>query len=136
METTEKIIYTNTFGTVTDKRIILNHKSGTEDIPVGQISSIGFQHKRNYFSSIGSFIIGLGILFFMLSSLERIPGAAVLIFIILVIFAFLSGLANWIGHHEIVISTAGQNRKPLKVEMAKTKDGRQFVDAVKKSIFK
>jgi heme A synthase len=136
METTEKVTYTNHFGTVTDKRLILNYKSGTEDIPIGQISSISFQHRRNYFFAIGSFVATVVLLIFMFSNLDNIRGAETLIILLLVLFFILSGIANWIGHHNIVVSAVGQNRKPLKVEMAKTKDGRQFVDAVKKSIFK
>lgn len=136
MAIAEKVIYTNNFGTVTDKRVILIYKSGTEDIPISQISSIAFQHRRNYFFAIGGFVTGLIAIIFMLGNIEHLPGTAVLMIILLVILALLTGIANWIGHHDIVISTGGQNRKPLKVEMAKTRDGRQFVDAVKKSIFK
>lgn len=136
MENSENKIFTSTFGMVTDKRIILNYKSGTEDIPVGQISSISFQHKRNYFFAIGGFAIGIVALIFMLTNLSHLGGIEVLIIIVITILGLLSGLANWIGHHNIVISTSGKNRKPLKVEMAKTRDGRQFVDAVKKALFK
>jgi hypothetical protein len=136
MENSENKIFTNTFGMVTDKRIILNYKSGAEDIPVEQISSISFQYKRNYFFAIGGFAIGIVALIFMLTNLSHLGGFEVLIIIIITILGLLSGLANWIGHHNIVISTSGKNRKPLKVEMAKTRDGRQFVDAVKKVLFK
>lgn len=136
METEEKITYINNFGTVTDKRIIINYKTGTEEIPIGQISSVAFLHKRNYFFSIGGFAIVLLGIIEIIANLERLSGVAVLIIILFIIFAFLSGFANWIGHHTIVISTAGKNRKPLKVEFSKTHEGRQFVDAVKKAIFK
>lgn len=135
MDTSEKIIYSNTFGTVTDKRIILNYKSGTEDIPIGQITSISLQHKRNYFFAIGSFI-AIALVLIPLFVNEYIPSSVTIISIIAVLFFILSGIANWIGHHNIIVSVGGQNGKPLKVEMAKTKDGRQFVEAVKKSIFK
>jgi hypothetical protein len=135
MDTSEKIIYSNTFGTVTDRRIILNHRSGTEDIPIEQISSITFQHKRNYFFAIGSFV-AIAILLIPLFVNDYIPGSVTIISISGVLFFILSGISNWIGHHNIVVSLGGQNRKPLKVEMAKTRDGRQFVEAVKKSIFK
>jgi hypothetical protein len=136
MDTNENVIYTNHFGTVTDKRVILNYKWGTEDIPIGQISSVGIEHKRNYFFAIGSLVATILILIFMFGNLDNIRGAETLIIVSLVLIFILSGLANWVGHHHILISTGGQNRKPLKVEMAKTKDGRQFVDAVKKVIFK
>ncbi|MEO5641716.1 MAG: hypothetical protein ABIQ40_19840 [Bacteroidia bacterium] len=136
MDSTENVVFKNEFGNVTDKRVILNYKSGVEDIPIGQISSISLKHKRNNFFAIGSFAIAVVAIIAMLANIVRIPGAGVLIIIVIVIFAFLSGIANWIGHHEIVISTSGQNRKGLKVEMAKTKEGRQFVDAIRKAIFK
>ncbi len=136
MESTEKTLYTNTFGTVTDKRVILNYRSGREDIPLGQISSISLQHKRSYIFAIGSFVATIVILIFIFGNANQIRGTETLILLFIVLIFILSGIANWIGHHDIIIGTAGQNRKPLKVEMAKTKEGRQFVEAIKKAIFK
>ena len=136
MDTNEKIIFSNTFGSVTDKRIILNYKSGTEDIPVGQITSISYQHKRNYFFSIGGFLFGGGGLLGMLANINKFNGVVVLVILLLVIMGFLSGVANWIGHHNIIISVGGKDRKPLKAELSKTKEGREFVEAVKRAVIK
>ena len=136
MELNEKILFNNSFGSVTDKRVILNYKSGTEDLPIGQVSSISFQHKRNYFFAIFSFIMGIGGLVLVLSNLDSFGGPQVLIIITVALFALISGIANWLGHHNILISAGGQNRKPIKVEMAKTRDGRAFSEAVKKAIIK
>lgn len=135
MDTNEKIIFSNTFGSVTDKRVILNYKSGTEDIPVGQITSISYQHKRNYFFSIGGFLIGGVGLLGILSNVTK-AAIGVLVILLLVIIGFLSGVANWIGHHNIVISVGGKDRKPLKAELSKTKEGREFVEAVKRAVIK
>ena len=79
METNEKILFSNSFGSVTDKRIILNYKSGTEDLPVGQITSVSYQHRRNYVFAIGGFLIFLGGLIAMLANISNIGGAEVLI---------------------------------------------------------
>jgi len=136
METNEKILFSNSFGSVTDKRIILNYKSGTEDLPVGQITSVSYQHKRNYVFAIGGFLITIGGLVAMLANINHIGGAEVLIILLFVIVALLSGIANWIGHHNIQISAGGKDRKPLKAEMSKTREGREFVDAVKRAVIK
>lgn len=136
METNEKIIFSNSFGSVTDKRIILNYKSGTEDLPVGQITSVSYQHKRNYIFAIGGFLICLGGLVAVFANINNIGGAEVFIILLFVIVALLSGIANWIGHHNIQISAGGKDRKPLKAEMSKTREGREFVDAVKRAVIK
>jgi len=136
METNEKIQFSNSFGSVTDKRIILNYKSGTEDLPVGQITSVSYQHRRNYVFSIGSFLISLGGLIAMLANISNIGGAEVLIILLFIIVALLSGIANWIGHHNIQINAGGKDRKPLRAEMSKTREGREFVDAVKRAVIK
>ena len=132
METNEKVLFINSFGSVTDKRIILNYKSGTEDLPVGSITSVSYQHKRNYIFAIGGFLITIGGLVAILA----VGGAAVLIILLLIIVALLSGIANWIGHHNIQISAGGKDRKPLMAEMSKTREGREFVDAVKRAVIK
>jgi hypothetical protein len=136
METNEKILFSNSFGSVTDKRIILNYKSGTEDLPVGQITSVSYQHKRNYFFAIGGFLISIGGLVAILANINHLGGAEVLIVLLFIIVALLSGIANWVGHHNIQISAGGKDRKPLRAEMSKTREGREFVDAVKRAVIK
>lgn len=136
METNEKMLFSNSFGSVTDKRIILNYKSGTEDLPVGQITSVSYQHKRNYVFAIGGFLISLGGLIAILVNTSNLNGAGVLIILLIIILALLSSIANWIGHHNIQISAGGKDRKPLRAEMSKTRDGREFVDAVKRVVIK
>jgi hypothetical protein len=139
METTEKIIFSNVFGTVTDKRIILNFKNGSEDLPIGQITSVGFQHIRNNFMTFFSFscaMLGLLGLYMLFTIYHGLGGGETLIILIIVIFAILSGIANWIGHHTIIISSGGMNRKPIKVEMSKTREGKEFVNAIKRMIIK
>ncbi len=132
METQEKHLFTNFFGSVTDKRIILNYKSGSEDLPLKQITSVGYQHKRNYIISIAALTSCVGMLIGMILGIDNLAGIEVLIILIFVFLLFLSGLAHWIGHHHIKISSGGLDRKPLKVEMSKTREGREFVEAIKK----
>jgi hypothetical protein len=139
METNEQILFSNSFGSVTDKRIILNYKSGTEDLPIGQITSVSYQHCRNYVFVVGSFLICLGGLVTIFASIVRAGSGAVnvvIVLLVIVIVALLAGIANWIGHHNIQISAGGKDRKQLKAEMAKTREGREFVDAVKRAVIK
>jgi hypothetical protein len=134
MESNEKLLFSNSFGTITDKRIILNHKSGSEDLPIGKISSISFQRKRNYILSIVGFMFTLFGLYIILSTINSIGITQLFIIIIFILFGLLVGIANWIGHHNILLSASGKDRKPLKVEISKTNEGKEFVDAIKKVI--
>ncbi len=136
MEPCENVLFQNHFGSVTEKRITLKYKTGSEDIPIGQISSVGLQHERNYFPAVGGGVLAVIILLYMISSLNRLGGAEVLIMILFILFLGLLSVANWFGHHNIVIASSGQNRKPLKVEFSKTSEGREFVKAIKRVVFK
>lgn len=136
METSENLIFSNTFGSVTDKRVILNYKGGTEDIPVGQITSISYQHERNYIFALGGFLIGFGGLVAMLANISNLGGAEVLVILLFVIIGLLSGVANWVGHHNIIISAGGKDRKPLKAELSKAREGREFVEAAKRAVIR
>ena len=139
LDQNEHLKFSNTFGSVTDKRIVLNHKNGSEEIPIGQITSISFQKARNTFMSIFSFLFSILIILWIVTVInERSSegGIIVLIASVLLIVSVLSGIANWIGHHHIVISSGGKDRKPIRVEMSKTRDGKDFVNAIKKLLFK
>lgn len=136
MEPNEKILFHNTFGSVTDKRVIINYKSGAEDLPLGQITSVSYKHTRNYFFATGGFILSLIVLSIIASKVNLIDGAGMLILVVVLLISLLSGIANWIGHHNIVISVSGKDRKPLKAEMSKTREGREFSDAVKRVVIK
>jgi hypothetical protein len=136
METTEKLIFTNQFGSVTEKRVTLNYKSGTEDIPTGQISSVSFQHKRNYFSSIIILIITIAIFIDIIEQLRNSSAIETVLLILAFLLLLISCIGSWIGHHNIVVSVGGQNRIPLKVDLTKTKEGKEFFEAIKKAIFK
>lgn len=132
MSNEEKMIFSNSLGSVTDQRVILNYKNGTEHIALAQISSVRYKHVRSLFFSLGGYAVSIIVLLFMLSMIDKMSGVFVLICCIIIIIGVLSGLANWYGHHEIVISVGGQDRKPLKAELSKTREGRELSDAIKK----
>jgi len=136
METNEKILFHNSLGSVTDKRIIINYKDGAEDVPLGQITSVSYRHTRNYFFAIGGFILSIVALTVKVSKINLLDGAGMLILVIVLVISLLSGIANWIGHHNIVISVGRKDRKALKAEMSKTSDGREFSHAVKRAFIK
>jgi hypothetical protein len=139
LDQNEHLQFSNAFGSVTDKRIVLNHKNGSEEIPIGQITSISFQKARNIFMSIFSFLFSILIILWIvtvINSRSSEGSIIVLIASVLLIVSVLSGIANWIGHHNIVISAGGKDRKPIRVEMAKTREGKDFVNAIKKLLFK
>lgn len=139
LEQDERLHFSNIFGSVTDKRIVLNYKNGSEEIPFGQITSISFQKARNTLMSIFSFLFSILITLYIvtvINSRSSEGGIIVLIASVLLIVSVLSGIANWMGHHNIVISAGGKDRKPIRVEMSKTREGKDFVNAIKKLVFK
>ena len=139
LDQNEHLQFSNAFGSVTDKRIVLNHKNGSEEIPIGQITSISFQKARNVFMSIFSFLFSILIIVYIVTIINSRSSEGSIIVLIasaLLIISVLSGIANWIGHHNIVISAGGKDRKPIRVEMSKTREGKDFVNAIKKLLFK
>jgi hypothetical protein len=139
LDQNEHLKFSNAFGSVTDKRIVLNHKNGSEEIPLGQITSISFQKARNIFMSIFSFLFSILIIVYIIAIINsRSSEGSVIVLIAsaLLIISVLSGIANWIGHHNIVISAGGKDRKPIRVEMSKTREGKDFVNAIRKLLFK
>ena len=136
MTNNENILFNNRFGTVTSKRVILNYKSGAEELPVSQITSISLRHQRNYFFAFGGFAVAIAGIALIVDSKDMLGSTEILLILLFVLIAALAGLANWLGHHNIVISAGGNDRKPLKVEMAKTTEGREFVVAIKRAVIK
>ena len=135
METNESILFTNSFGTVSDKRIILNLKNGAEDIPIQKISSISFERKRNIPVGILFFVFGIGVINEIMSAGKfGLPSYMILVGIGVFLFFGLAGTAYIIGNYRIRLNVSGVARKPIKVEMAKTKAGREFTEAIRKQI--
>lgn len=135
METNERILFTNSFGTVSDKRIILNLKNGAEDIPVQKISSISFKRKRNIPVGIIFFLVGIGSIVEIMSAGKfGLPSYMIIIGIVVFLFFGLAGLAYIVGHYQIRINVSGVDRKPIKVEIAKAKAGYEFTEAIRKQL--
>jgi hypothetical protein len=133
MDTSEKIIYSSSLGTVTDATVTLNYKSGPEEIPIWLITSVNLKHVRNYFYSLGS-IVAIFLLIVPILVNQYVPGFLMIFSVVATLFFILSGIANWIGHHNLIVGVSNRDKKPLKVEMAKTKEGRQFTEAIRKSM--
>ena len=121
MENSEKIIFSNSFGTVSDKKVIVNYKNGTEFLPLKQITSVTFERNQNLFLASIYFIFGICILVFLFD-LPKYSGMMFIVALLLFLFCTLIAIAYYIGNHQIKISVAGQDRKPIIVEMAKKKN--------------
>lgn len=135
MENNEKIIFTNNFGTVSDKRVILHTKNGSEDIPLDKISSIAFERKRNIPVGVIFFVVGIGIIAeIMAVGTFGLPSYMIIVGILVFLFFGLAGLAYIVGHYTIKLNVSGVDRKPIKVEIAKTKAGMEFSDAIRKQL--
>ena len=132
----ENLMFSNVFGSVTTKRISLNYKNGTEDLPIDHVTSISYKHKRNFIIAIGSCIVSIGAIISLFNHTGAVDFGDGAFIIMVFLLSLLISISCWIGHHDIIISVAGKNRKPIRVMMSKTKEGREFVEAVKKSVVK
>jgi len=133
-ENREKIIFSNSFGSITDKRVTLNYNNGAEDIVIGQITSVSFQRKRNYLISIIGISISLLWFFQLISISNNLGGTEEILTLIIILLLILFSIIKWIGAYKIQISANGNNRKPLKVKNSQKKEGFEFVEAIKKNI--
>ena len=75
-------------------------------MPVGQITSVSFQHERNIFFTIGSLLI-IGCIIAIIENFNKLNGMEMLLILLLIVVAFLSAVANWIGHYNILLSASG-----------------------------
>jgi len=127
MDSSEKIIFFNSFGTVSDKRVIINYKKGSVDIPLKQISSVSYERKRNIPLSIFYLVLGIGIFIGIFQMGENILFPMLFFFL----YSVLIGVTYYIGNHQIKFSSSDKDINPIKVEMAKTKEGREFSNSIR-----
>lgn len=129
-EPSEKILFSNDFGTVTTQRVTLKHQSYTvthqnvpfthdlfaEEILLEEIGYISMSHTYR------SFWLIAGILLFIFGPF-RLIGLAI-------------GIFGLLGYHKIVVSTYTGDTVPLKVGLRKAKEGMQFINAVNQALKK
>ncbi len=134
MESKENIFFSNQFGTVSDKRIILNYKTGSENLPIRQVSSVKFHHRRRIILGSILFLLSLSAVLFLY--LDGLDFQYIESFIAIGVFAltFPWAIYSWIGTRYILISVGGRNRKRLKVSRTKVKEGKEYVSAVQNSL--
>jgi hypothetical protein len=134
MNENEHVRLENTIGIVTNKKLVLKYKNGNEEIPISKVTSVSFIHKRGYFFAIGNFALTAFLLITCFFTINQSGAVYGLVILIISIFSMLTGIANWIGNYDILISINGNNRKPLSVSFSKTKEGLDLVNSIKKEI--
>lgn len=120
METTN---FTNEFGSITDKKVTINYKNGSEEIILSQISSVSFNYRRNYIGiSIGLALIVFGAFNVKVGKVEALVLAGV---------GLLVAAANWIPEYKLTISVGGVDRKPIKIKNSNKDQGLAFANQLK-----
>ena len=132
----EYMILQNSIGIITNKKLVLKYKNGNEEIPVSKVTSVSYIHKRGYFFAIGNFVFTAILLITWFLTINQSGAVYGLVMLIISIFSILTGIANWVGNYDIIISVNGNNRKPLSVSFSKTKEGLDLVNSIKKEISK
>ncbi len=131
LNTDEKIIVANSFGTVTNQRVQFNLITGIKELPVKQVYSASFNKKNNRILIIIYILSAFGILgslFLLENYIELIKNNFVAI-LLLTSFSVIA-MFQFIGYHLIKINEVGDERIIIKVNFSKTKEGREFVDAL------
>jgi hypothetical protein len=118
-----KILFENSFGIITETSAILKYNNGTKSFSIAEISYVSFQKESNTLSAIFGLVVTIAGLLLLSSDINMLS-------VFVSVFGILILLANYLGHHNIVINIQGADQKPLKVEMAKTKEGKDFVVAL------
>jgi hypothetical protein len=136
MENHEIIIFSNRLGSVSDKRLILNKKNGSEYIFLNAIGSIGLYHVKNYALSIVFFLLALlDLAFLMIAIKYNLPALFVLILIFILPLMIYLGVIHIIGYYKIAINVRGYNNH-IKVKNGQQHEAKVFVDAVSSTILK
>jgi hypothetical protein len=129
MQKQETILFSNEIGSVTNDKIILKYKRHEEAIPIHEINFLGYHHERGNVLAIGSFttaILIVGALSLLNISNNTAIGMGIIIFLILLLAIY-----NWIGYHQIIIHSGEKTVKPIKLDFFKTREGRNFANAIK-----
>ncbi|MFZ4060366.1 MAG: hypothetical protein ACOYK5_03985 [Bacteroidia bacterium] len=134
MDSNENVHFSNFLGSVTDKRIIVNRKSGDEEILISKISSIILKTNRNYFFIFLGFIGCLVGLFLSFSGVFVGYGIAFTLFIS--ILGFFTAISNLFGGYQIILGITGKEGSKILVGFSKHKEGKEFVQAIKRMVFK
>lgn len=131
-QATEATLVSNSFGTVTSKRVIYNRSkswfgSGTrEDIPLKHVTSVRVEISRSILGGILFALVGL--------SLIAGGASAFAVFIGLGLLA-LAALLLW-GSPAVVVNTAGQDLRPARGAPWERAEADSFVEALRQQIFR
>lgn len=140
MNNEEKMIITNSFGTVTNKRVQFTTKEYENELPIKNIYSITFPRKHNIIPATIYFILSISLLVsvFVIESTPELFEKIHLWIIILCIIGtgvlFILSMVQYLGHHIIRINDMGEDRILIKVKLSQTKEGRDFMQAIEEHI--
>jgi len=128
-ENSEQTIFSNSYGTITTKRVTYFRKKGwfsggsREDVPLKQVVSVRYDTKRHIF--VGLFFLFLGLVFVSSGN-----GVAILIGIVFILWGILN---LWGGQLVDVVTTGGTNN--LMVGLPWDKEAEEFVRALRGQLF-
>jgi len=124
--TSDSLLFGNAIGSISSKSVKLYRKNSTEEIRIQNITAIEFKRCRDYIRGVISLLLFVFFVVTFFGSSTLYGTVEIAIFLVLILFTLLMGVASLIGHHEISIITGFGIVKPLRVEMAKTKEGVEF----------
>ncbi len=134
MENGEKILFNNDFGMVSDKRLVLNYKVGSEIIPIKHLSSIQYRYRKRIFLAILMSLLTIAGIIFAVQNIVFLQEEIRLVMIGLSAIFFTIAIFLWIGTRQIIVSVGGINRKRMRVNMKNTLAAKEFVYAVQQSL--
>jgi hypothetical protein len=124
-EQKEQIFANNVFGTVSDKRVVYFRKKSwfsggsREDVPLRHVTSVRVEKTRSIIWGIIFIVIGLFTIYFVVGVIPLAIGVLLL----------------W-GSPTVVVNTAGGDLSAAKGWPWQKKDAEEFVEALRKQLFK
>ncbi len=134
MNVDEKILFINSFGAITDQRVILDYKTAAEEIPLEQISSVSIQHRRNKKLARAGLLAALALLLFLANIHNRMSDAGIVLYSFIPVACIFSAISNTIGYPCIEIGITGNSMLPMIVRTGQNAEARRFVTEIIKVI--
>ncbi|MFN8591094.1 MAG: DUF6232 family protein [Thermomicrobiales bacterium] len=133
MQSSEQTVHNAGFGAITDRRVMYQSKSlmglgggSKEDIPLRHITSVGLATARHPIWGLLFGIAGVGSIFVVKGAVGVLLG---------VVLLGLALLLMW-GSPQVILSTAGQDRRFVSGPPWTRSEAEQFVSQLRSQLFK
>lgn len=131
MNSGEHLIFSNSLGLITNKKIALKRSSEPKELPVENIEAIHLEKKKFPFLASASLTISAVLFIYVIFNFRYLSNTSILSMVFLSGFCFATFLFTLVGQHYIVLSTKDKKREMISVNLLNIRKGRLFVEMVR-----